>query len=199
MLSKTPWGAAQESTHYGRGIVFYSTASHGGFHVSPTLAAAMPVHLRHDDGWYEEDCDWCLVVLAFPDRFDAEMRAEAERTLRHWHPDAWEIHYQQRLEPGQSFVRDRQRFHEAHRHDYVTTAAVGDWHEGVPSGFVGVWAGDGAPATTTRSASSWRRRTTRRDTPSGSSSTRPAMRRGRPLREIPSPPVRSARREGEEP
>jgi hypothetical protein len=138
MSTRTPWGPAQDRKSYGRGIVFYSTAGHGGFHVCPTLDASMPPHLRRDDGWYEEDCDWCLVVVAFPDRFDAEMREQADRTVCNWHPEAWETHHHKQLEPGQSFVRDERCFREAHRQDYVVTSAVGDWHEDVPAGFVGV-------------------------------------------------------------
>lgn len=72
---RTPWGIADGATQYGPGLVFYYTPSHGGFHVEPDLLATMPAHLRSirpfcgQEGWYEEDCDYALVALAFPDRF----------------------------------------------------------------------------------------------------------------------------------
>lgn len=33
-------------------------------------------------GWYEEDCDWCLVVLAFPSLFDTRSCYYAVKTLK---------------------------------------------------------------------------------------------------------------------
>lgn len=74
-LVGTPWGRAQYSCEYGPGLKFFSTSSHGGFCVSPDLMRRMPDHLRKIDpfcgspGWYEEDCDWALVCLAFPQFF----------------------------------------------------------------------------------------------------------------------------------
>lgn len=65
----TPWGKSQYSKQYVRGIVFYGTPGHGGFRVSKTKQAKMPEALRLDNGkncgWYEEDCDYALVVMAF--------------------------------------------------------------------------------------------------------------------------------------
>ena len=48
--------------------------SHGGYYVSPARVASMPEPLREfkpwaGDNWYEEDCDWCIVALAFPQFF----------------------------------------------------------------------------------------------------------------------------------
>lgn len=103
----TPWGRADSATTFARGIVFYNTPGHGGFHVARGLNARMPDHLRRDDGWYEEDCDWCLVAVAFPGSFTPDERADAERTFRNWHPDRWERHHERALVAGESFLRDR--------------------------------------------------------------------------------------------
>lgn len=96
----TPWGQSDDSTQYARGIVFYSTPSHGGFHLSAGRLAKMPEHLRslsgYPDGWYEEDCDWAAVAYMFADElagkrsFEAtaqEVRDNARETLMHWHPE----------------------------------------------------------------------------------------------------------------
>src|ERR1035438_5453954 len=84
--TSTPWGPSQQSKSYGPGIVSYSCAGHGGFHVSPTLNAAMPDYLRYPEGWYEEDCAWALVALAFPPVwFRLSPCAEAEAHAMHRH------------------------------------------------------------------------------------------------------------------
>ncbi len=76
MGTQTPWGWTQDATHIAPGVTFYETASHGGFHVTPDAMKAMPPALRAlpvfcgEPGWYEEDCDAVIVVLAFPVHFD---------------------------------------------------------------------------------------------------------------------------------
>jgi hypothetical protein len=66
------------------GITWYSTPSHGGFHLSPERMQAMPEHLRAcsftRDAWFEEDCSWCGVVLAFPEYFSDEEKQAAQFT-----------------------------------------------------------------------------------------------------------------------
>lgn len=72
MTTHTPWGPAQRTTELAPGITEYSTASHGGLHLSPEREAKVrelfPEH-RPFCGlpcWYEEDCDWAYVALAWP-------------------------------------------------------------------------------------------------------------------------------------
>lgn len=75
MSIETPWGVSQHITDYGEGIQFVTTASHGGFFLSHEAIARMPESLRAirpwagNTGWYEEDCDWSLVALSFPELF----------------------------------------------------------------------------------------------------------------------------------
>ncbi len=138
MPTSTPWGAAQTSQRYGYGVTRYTTAGHGGFRVSPTVNAKVPDHLRIEDGWYEEDCEWARVPLAFPELFTNDDLEAAKRTLRTWAPDAYEAHFGVTLRPGESVVKDERAFHEEHRDDLLVTTAWGDWHDAVPAGFVGV-------------------------------------------------------------
>lgn len=78
----TPWGAVQMLETYGDGesVVFVSTASHGGFWLSPERLADMPAGLKDHQTfcgspcWFEEDCDALIVTLAFPDLFSDYMR-----------------------------------------------------------------------------------------------------------------------------
>lgn len=86
----TPWGTAQQETVYGEGVIFVSTASHGGFHLSEKRLAGLDPLLHVDGGWYEEDVEWAKVALAFPDLFTDRENAAADRTLRAWFPLIWQ-------------------------------------------------------------------------------------------------------------
>ena len=98
MATSTPWGPSQYSKQITRGIVLYGTAGHGGIHVSPTMLAKMPEPLRAiggnycgpgNEGWFEEDCAWCAVALAFPERFEHRDLDCAKRTLKNYYPEAY--------------------------------------------------------------------------------------------------------------
>jgi hypothetical protein len=41
MATSTPWGPSQEAHRVARGITLYITASHGGYHLSPTRIVEM--------------------------------------------------------------------------------------------------------------------------------------------------------------
>lgn len=92
-LDQSPWGQIQHVTHIADGIWQVHTASHGGIKLSHQRFAAMPRAWRSTpysgDGWFEEDCDWAFVALAFPDAFSANEVEEARQTI--------ERHYPQRL------------------------------------------------------------------------------------------------------
>ena len=106
-MTYTPWGNADGAEHIARGIMFYSTPSHGGYHLSPARNLQVPDALRLPGGWYEEDCDWARVVLAFPQYFpDAVKQAEARQCLRAWVPSAYERFYGVTLQPGESYAKD---------------------------------------------------------------------------------------------
>lgn len=77
-MRATPWGIADHVEQVAEGITFYSTPSHGGYHLSPERVADVPQRYRdyaakwskgHGDQWYEEDCAALAVVLTFPEHF----------------------------------------------------------------------------------------------------------------------------------
>jgi hypothetical protein len=91
MTIETPWGPSQTSREIAPGIVRYDTASHGGYYVSPARVASMPKPLRDfqpwaGPNWYEEDCDWCIVTLAFPQFFPDDAFPVALATLKRYKP-----------------------------------------------------------------------------------------------------------------
>jgi hypothetical protein len=109
----TPWGKPDEVVQYAPGITWYSTPSHGGFHLDRERSAKVPAYMRRAGGWYEEDCDWAIVATVFPEVFiphdkdEAPKRLESARTtLRNWHPDSYERFYGVTLQPGESYKRD---------------------------------------------------------------------------------------------
>ena len=95
--TSTPWGTAQTATYFGEGLVQYSTAGHGGFHVSAGLLKRMPEYLQTRDkytngkaGWFEEDCAWAIVAICYPERFTQYERQEAVRTMQSYYADVWQ-------------------------------------------------------------------------------------------------------------
>lgn len=97
-----PWGQSQQSFCYVDGITLHSTASHGGFHLTPERNLEMCDALRNVDGWYEEDGEWAKVAETFPDLFTARERKQASRTLCNDYPDYWEASRVVQLPPGQA-------------------------------------------------------------------------------------------------
>lgn len=148
----TPWGMADSTILYSEGITEYGTPSHGGFRLNEKRHDDMPPALKAFNSWaggssgfwwYEEDCDWAIVALAFPQHFTAEEQGHAHRTVRNWHPEVYEAHFKLTLAPGESNKRDERAWMARHGNSMLVLAAWGDWHEKVPKGFVGVLAGRG--------------------------------------------------------
>ena len=72
----SPWGFVQSARPVGRGIWTVETASHGGYCIPPRLWEEMRAKwgeafdrlpFYSPAGWLEEDCEWCLVYLTWPD------------------------------------------------------------------------------------------------------------------------------------
>jgi len=80
----TPWGQADHVRRLPHGIIAVSTPSHGGYYVPPETRRQMhPLALNTwaGPGWYEEDCDWALVALSFPDLFPPAAIENAKWTI----------------------------------------------------------------------------------------------------------------------
>jgi hypothetical protein len=87
----SPWGRVDGGTILADGIVSVYTASHGGLYVTTERLAEMPPRfqgLNHYGGgnWFEEDCEWAIVCLAFPEVFRPEECEAARATARHYYP-----------------------------------------------------------------------------------------------------------------
>jgi len=88
-LRSSPWGRVQSETRLTNGLVFVSTASHGGFFVPDRLLGRLSARARAyakrwsgSESWYEEDCAQAFVVLAFPEVFKSEQIEAARAVVR---------------------------------------------------------------------------------------------------------------------
>ncbi|NBZ88897.1 DUF7007 domain-containing protein [Stagnihabitans tardus] len=127
--TSTPWGPSQGAVRYGEGVVFHSTSGHGGLHLAADRNAKVHPLLREPGGWYEEDAAWAAVAVAWPDLFTGHERRQAEETLRHSWPDAWEAIHGRKLKPGESHIRDGEAFARDHADDWVVISAIYSDHQ----------------------------------------------------------------------
>jgi len=81
----TPWGVPDEAVEFASGIWLVSTPSHGGYWVAPDLYATMPEILRDcsctKDNWFEEDCAWHALVVAYPELLPMHDARQARAAL----------------------------------------------------------------------------------------------------------------------
>ena len=74
----TPWGASQHVDHIAPGIIFHGTAGHGGLHLSRPRATHLHKLFEPFEpftstwAWLEEDCDYVLAILAWPELWAPE-------------------------------------------------------------------------------------------------------------------------------
>lgn len=142
MGTRTPWGTADSSKCLARGVMSYSTPGHGGYHLSSAKNAKVHEAWRRKDGWYEEDCEWSIVALTFPELFTRDLDL-ARSCAKNWYPDAYTAVTRLPVALEDSSVLRKRAFEAAHASDYVATSAFGDWAVGVPDGMVGVFASPG--------------------------------------------------------
>lgn len=141
----TPWGQSQTQKQLGRGVIQVETASHGGIHVSPTLNAHIHKAWRDKDGWYEEDCQWAVVALTFPNLFSEDHVIYAHGVAKRWFPDEYAEVFKVTVLPAESGVIQERVFYQENADRFIGTAAWGYRNNlasrmPVPEGMVGVCA-----------------------------------------------------------
>lgn len=91
----SPWGAVQGGTVLAEGIVTVHTAGHGGIKLDAERNAKVPAACRASNGWYEEDCEWSIPALVFPEAFpdrpgmEKSMAQYATEACQNWFPEAY--------------------------------------------------------------------------------------------------------------
>lgn len=149
MAISTPWGPSHTSHTIALGIVRYTTASHGGYNLTKSRVDAMPPVMQqllhkigaitcNGEAWLEEDNEWALAAFAFPADFKAEDIACAEVMMKNHYPDTWEAITGKQLQPGESRIRDEQRFYEANKHNHIAIRSYWHLYEHVTDGMIGL-------------------------------------------------------------
>lgn len=142
-VTDCPWGEPQSTRLVQDGVLKVDCAGHGGYKLDRKRNAQIPEYMRKEDGWYEEDVDWCIVILGLnlEGAFSPEgQRQQALDTLKSYYPDAYEKLTGTILKEGESEARDAELFRQRLRGKYIVQSAWGDWHAKVPNGMVGVFA-----------------------------------------------------------
>ena len=104
--TSTPWGQSQDAYKLLPGLVWYSTAGHGGLYVSQALAnkalsaQARKHAIQYGSGyWYEEDCGWAIPMYENPQwgkLLSAKAggkevsKEEAKKIIERWTPEYFE-------------------------------------------------------------------------------------------------------------
>ena len=129
--SRTPWGTADWVTHMAPGIVSVSTPGHGGVKLSPERNRKIPAPLRQASGWYEEDCEVYIPMMAFPEAFVRdgqtveEVREFGKQGVIRWMPEDYEAATGTEIPLGVSESKDRRAWLAQHRDDEIAISAIG--------------------------------------------------------------------------
>lgn len=137
--SRSPWGPVQHAERIGRFWSVY-TAGHGGILAPAEPNATVHPAWRNENGWYEEDCEWAIVAVTFPEDFPDPLRASAEETARNWFPVQYVKATGKSVDGSKSFTLREQANKVLRSCSYVVRAAWGPGLDGVPAGMVGVCA-----------------------------------------------------------
>jgi hypothetical protein len=147
--SRTPWGKADHVKEVAPGIWQVSTPGHGGYKLDRVHNATVDAAWRRPGGWYEEDCEWAIVVLTFEQTFREQAPTDhvfrstvvnAHSTARNYYPDQYTAVTGQTIPLAESRVLREREHKRAVVDKLVVVSAWGDWHPAVPKGFVGVFA-----------------------------------------------------------
>ncbi len=108
----SPWDTIQhiEAIEEDGSILSITTAGHGGLWVSKEKQAQMPAILRPnlDGHWYEEDCEWAKVHVAFPNLEGGKRYEFALVALYQWNHPIYMKHFDLKTnEEAEAHVRAR--------------------------------------------------------------------------------------------
>lgn len=136
----TPWGRAWESdrTEVAPGIDLFSTESHGGYRLSDERLKKVHPGWGHEGRWFEEDIEWVIVVLTFPEHFDERKVEEAHKLAKEWLPDQYAAALGVEVKPEESHILMDRALRQGHEHDWEVKSRFGSWAENVPEGHVGL-------------------------------------------------------------
>lgn len=137
--SRSPWGTIQHVTAHADGIASVSTAGHGGIKLNRYRNAKVPAAARRKGGWYEEDCEYAIPVLTFPEAFDPTHVEVARQSLKNWYPEEYTAVTGEPVAVEDSFTLRERVFRAENADRYVAVSACGSG-PGIPEGMIRVCA-----------------------------------------------------------
>jgi len=135
--SRSPWGAIDHVTVRAPGIAEVSTPGHGGVKLDRSRNAKVPASVRRKGGWYEEDCEYAIPVIVFPEAFEDRVVEGAHKSLKNWEPEAYTAITGESVSLEDSYELRRRAFKARNADKHVVVSASGSG-PGVPEGMVGV-------------------------------------------------------------
>lgn len=84
---RTPWGTANYARVLAPGVGLVSTPGHGGIKLSAARNRLVHAAWRERGGWYEEDCDFGIVLYTFADVLSDMDRGRVRESLERWNAD----------------------------------------------------------------------------------------------------------------
>lgn len=135
---QTPWGVAQWIEEKALGIMQVSTAGHGGYKLDRQRNAQVHQAWRRKGGWYEEDCEWAIVVFTFRALYTEDQVNLAIDALKNWFPDAYVLVTGGTIPLEESLKLRERKAHKDAEGKLQSYAAWGSWHPRVPEGMVGL-------------------------------------------------------------
>lgn len=109
---KTPWGESQTVEQIAEGIMQVTTARHGGIKLDRKRNAQVPAYMRRPGGWYEEDCEWSIVGVTFPEFFQVGHLKASMEMLMNWNPGYSEKRFGIKVTPEMSWKRKEEEFYQ---------------------------------------------------------------------------------------
>jgi hypothetical protein len=130
--ASTPWGPVQSATLYADGVMAVSTAGHGGIILSEEMNAKVHAAWRPPSSTYEEDEQWAIVAVSFPDLFTAREQRFAQKTVKDSYPRQYEKVFGTKLTAAESHTLAEEEFFAKHGNDFIVTSALNsDHHPGM--------------------------------------------------------------------
>lgn len=124
IVYNTPWGRTETFKRFCDDIVFYSTCSHGGFRISSKFKKMIDSGWNRTKVWFEEDCEFAIVVYTFKQYFSDADYISAIDKLKNWYPYEYMNVTGEILTSSDSFIISRDEFNDRHKNDYIVVSAV---------------------------------------------------------------------------
>jgi hypothetical protein len=124
--SRSPWGIVDIVTKFDDGVEFISTASHGGFKLDRAHNSKIMPEMRKSGGWYEEDCEYSIVALTFPELFTRDDVEKAKKVFCDWYPRQYAKMFNEDIENlrGKSYTYDLECFNLENRNNWIVISAA---------------------------------------------------------------------------